>query len=599
MMKSFRYTVLPAMAGLVIATQAMAEEVLPMIEVTARQWKENPDKVPGSVTLIPAESLSGPMGNDFNSVAGGLPNVAIEQASTQRRVVMRGMSVANTGLQDPVGYFVDGVALPFGVTQAPSFFGLQSMEVIKGPQGVLYGRNTEAGAIKVETRSPSWKPAASLDISSGFAEGADGNAPLGSLEGWVSGAVIPDRLAVGLTIHTDTARGPFSNTLDDSRDSGDTNQLGIAAAASLIVDDETDISFKSTMERNDLGNRRMRYRTGTYATPRFETNTDVDAKENNTRAIQSLQVNRRIDDVELTSITGWTHYTRDAQMDLDVVALPTPATKYKHKDDALSQELRLSSVDTEARLRWLGGAHVYREWTNLAFASGGTIPNPRSTRHTKIDQTGVAGFGQVEYAVIERLRLGLGARLEHVAQEGSQTYLKTTTNTAYHADLESTVFLPRFTASFDLTPQTMLYASQARGYMPGSYNYAMATNRETFSYKPEYSWTTEIGIKTRSTDGRFGTGVAAFRTLTRDKQVVELIPGGTQSYSNAAEAEVYGLEFEADAEIAPKLRLSGNVGLQHGETTDYRTSTADYSGNRLPMAANYTWAVGLNYGKGE
>ena len=145
----------------------------------------------------------------------------------------------------------------------------------------------------------------------------------------------------------------------------------------------------------------------------------------------------------------------------------------------------------------------------------------------------------------------------------------------------------------------MLYASQARGYMPGGYNYAFASDRASFSYDPEYSWTTEVGVKNRSADGRFGAGVAAFRTVTRDKQVVEIAVGGAQSYSNAGEAEVYGLEYEADAEIVPKLRLSGNLGVQYGETTDYRTATADYSGNRLPMTANYTWTAGLDYGKGE
>ncbi len=112
-----------------------------------------------------------------------MPNVAIEQSSVQTHVVMRGMSVANTGLQDPVGYFVDGVALPFGATQSPGFFGLQSMEILKGPQGTLYGCNTEAGAIKVETRAPSWTPSALLDLTAGFADGAAGRAPLGSVEG--------------------------------------------------------------------------------------------------------------------------------------------------------------------------------------------------------------------------------------------------------------------------------------------------------------------------------------------------------------------------------------------------------------------------------
>jgi iron complex outermembrane recepter protein len=594
-MKAIRYAILPVAAGLAMAVPAMAEEVLPTLEVTARQWKEDPAKVPESVAVIDAKRLNGPGGDDLEAIAAATPNVAIEQSSVQSRVVMRGMSAANTGLQDPVGYFVDGVALPFGATQAPGFFGLQSMEILKGPQGALYGRNTEAGAIKVETRAPSWTPAASLDLTAGLAKGADGNAPLGSLEGWVSGAAIPDRLAIGLTLRADGAEGPFRNRLDGRDDGGDTSRLGVSAAASLIVNDDTDVSLKSTVARNDLGKMRMRYVTGAYATPRFETNYNTDAWDDSTSAVQALQVNHRIDDIELTSITGWTHYDRDFQMDVDTAFLPTLPALYSHTDDALSQELRLASVDPAARLKWLGGIHVYREWTDIDYAIG----TPRVTRNTEIDQTGVAGFGQVEYAVLERLRLGVGGRVEHVSQSGDQDYLSAARNTSYSADQDVTAFLPRFTAAFDLTPETMLYASQARGYMPGGYNYAMASSGSSFGYDPEYSWTTEVGVKTRSADGRFGAGVAAFRTVTRDKQVVEVAVGGATSYSNAGEAEVTGLEFEADAEIAPKLRLFGNFGLQHGEATDYTTATADYSGNRLPMTANYTWATGVDYGKGE
>ncbi|SBV96820.1 TonB-dependent receptor [uncultured Alphaproteobacteria bacterium] len=594
-MKAIRYAILPAAAGLAFAAPAAAEEALPTLEVTARQWKEDPSTVPGSVAVVPAERLGGPGGDDFEAVAAATPNVAIEQSSAQTRVVMRGMSVANTGLQDPVGYFVDGVALPFGATQAPGFFGLRSMEILKGPQGTLYGRNTEAGAIKVETRDPSWTPAASLDLSAGFAKAAEGRAPLGAVEGWVSGAAIPDRLALGLTIRAEGAEGPFRNRRDGRDDGGDTERLGFSGAASLILDDDTDVSFKSTVARNDLGKMRMRYRTGAYATPRFETNYDTDSWDDSTSAVQSLQVNHRVGDAELTAITGWTHYDRDFQMDVDTASLPTLPALYSHTDDALSQELRLASADPSARLKWLGGMHVYREWTDIDYAIG----TPRVTRRTEIDQTGVAGFGQMEYAVLERLRLGVGGRVEHVAQSGDQRYESAALDTAYDADQDVTTFLPRFTAAFDLTPETMFYASLARGYMPGGYNYAMASSAASFAYDPEYSWTTELGVKGRTADGRLGAGVAAFRTVTRDKQVVEIAVGGAQSFANAGEAEVYGLEFEADAEIAPKLRISGNFGLQHAESTDYRTATADYSGNRLPMAANYTWAAGVDYGKGE
>ncbi len=447
-MKATGYVILSAAACLSAVEPATADETLPTLEVTARQWKEDPDKVPGSVEAIAGDRLGGPTADTFDAVAQTVPNVAIEQSSVQTRVVMRGMSVANTGLQDPVGYFVDGVALPFGATQAPGFFGLQSMEILKGPQGTLYGRNTEAGAIKVETRAPSWKPAASLDIGAGFADGAAGAAPLGSIEGWVSGAAIPDRLALGLTIRADDARGPFRNRLDDDDSSGDSERLGATAAASLIVDDDTDVSFKSTIARNETGKQRMRYITGARATPRFETNYNTDSWDDSTSAVQALQVNRRIDDVELTAITGWTHYERDFQMDVDSTSLATLPALYDHRDDALSQEVRLASADPQARLKWLGGLHAYRQWTDIGYSIG----TPRVVRDTKIDQVGVAGFGQVEYAVLDRLRLGVGARVEHVAQDGSQAYASAAKTAAYETDLDVTAFLPRFTAAFDLTP---------------------------------------------------------------------------------------------------------------------------------------------------
>ena len=272
----------------------------------------------------------------------------------------------------------------------------------------------------METRAPSWTPSALLDLTAGFADGA----------------AFPDRLALGQTIRADDARGPFRNRLDDDDSSGDSKRLGAAAAVSLIVDDDTDISFKSTVARNETGKQRMRYITGARATPCFKTNYNTDAWDDSTSAVQTLQVNRRIDDVELTAITDWTHYERDFQMDVDSISPATLPVLYDHRDDALSQEVRLASAYPQARLKWLGGLHAYRQWTDIGYSIG----TPRVVRDTKIDQVGVAGFCQVEYAVLDRLRLGVGARVEHVAQDGSQAHASAAKTTAYEADLDVTPF---------------------------------------------------------------------------------------------------------------------------------------------------------------
>jgi len=582
------------------APAALADEAddaplkLPGLTVEARQWKEDQAKVPGSVAVFSGESLGNPLSDDLAAISRAMPNVAIEQSSVQSRVVMRGISAANTGLQDPVGYFVDGVALPMGATQAPGFFGLEGVEVLKGPQSTLYGRNTEAGAIKATSRAPSWTPAAEAALSLGFKDGADGWAPDGVLDGWVS-APLTDTLAAGLALRLEDDRGAFYNRRDDADDGGDSRRAGLSAAFDLIASDDTDVSFNSTLMRNETGKQRMRYLTGTYATPRFTTNYNTDSWDDSTTAVQALRVTHRLDGLEVTAITGWSHYDRDFQMDVDSAPLATLPALYDHTDDALSQELRIATDDPSARLKWLGGLYTYREWTDIDYAIG----TPRVRRKTSIDQTGVAGFGQVEYGLTERLRVSAGARLEWVGQSGDQTYASAALNSAYGEDLDVTVLLPRFTLSYDLTSASTLYASYARGYMPGGYNYAFASGADSFAYDPEYSWTAELGVKSRVLGERVGLGAAAFHTTIRDKQIVDVVVGGAQKYSNAAEAEVYGLELSADVRLAKGLTGFANFGVQHAEATDYKTATADYSGNRLPLAADYTWSAGLRYADGE
>lgn len=572
------------------------------ITVDARRWEETADRVPGTLAVVTDRHLASPVWQDLGDVVKLAPNVHVEQTSVQTRVVVRGATAANTGLQDPVGYFVNDVALPHGAQQAPILFDVERLELLKGPQATLYGRNTEAGAVKLSTADPTWSPSGSVTLTPSLRDGADGWEPAVTAAARVSGPLAADRAAASLAVRGETTDGVHRNRFDDADDGGRTDAMTLSGGLTLLAGDDTDIRLKSVVQRKDSGKQRMRYVTGPLATGRYVTDYDTDSWDEGTTAVQSLRLDRRFDDIDLTAVTGWTHYRRDFRMDLDGTRLPTLPTLMDHDDDALSQEVRLASADPDATVRWVGGVYAFREWTDLDFSIG----TPRVTRRTTIDQTGLAGFGQAEVTVAEGLRVGLGGRVEWVTQEGRQSYLSATENRTYGRDLDSVTVLPRVSLSYDLSPSTMVFASYARGYLPGGYNYGMATSAATLAYDPEYSWTAETGVKGRLLDDRVTAGLTLFHTKTSDKQIVDLVPGGTQTINNAAEATVYGAEISAEAVVADGWHVLGGLGLQTAEASSYRATvmtpaglrTLDLSGNALPLAPEVTYSLGLRYDTG-
>ncbi|NUB17462.1 TonB-dependent receptor plug domain-containing protein, partial [Azospirillum brasilense] len=149
----------PAMAADPPGIVATAPVELPPLTVEARQWKEDVQRTPGSVEVLTPQELDNPLSGGLPAaIAKRTPNVQIEQSTVQTRIVLRGMTSANTALQDPLGFFVNDVALPHGATQAPRLPDPAALEILKGPQGSLYGRNTEAGAIKAATADPDCAP---------------------------------------------------------------------------------------------------------------------------------------------------------------------------------------------------------------------------------------------------------------------------------------------------------------------------------------------------------------------------------------------------------------------------------------------------------
>lgn len=580
---------------------AMADstELAPLV-VEARHWQDVLNEVPATVLVDQPEATDTELWHDLEAIAGRAANTHIEQSSVQTRLVVRGTTAANTGLQDPLGYFIDGVALPMGANQAPVLFNQQQVELIKGPQGALYGRNTEAGALKVITRAPADQPEVWVNLSHILVGGENDDQTRNVIAAGLSGPVTDNSLSAGLALRVEQGDTGYLNLPERSRDGGEVERYTLSASADWLLSDNTDLSLRSTLEKNDSGMARMRYQSGAFATPRQTTNYNIDAEQERRSGVHGLTVNHRLaSGAELTAITGYTHYDRDFVMDLDAAQLPSPPSVLALENRMLSQEFRLSSAEGEPGMRWLLGSYLFTEESDIDF----TIGAPSTLRQTTIDQDGIALFGQLELPLSPRLTLAAGARLEYLKQQGAQQMSSMFSRGQYSGESNHTELLPRVDLSYRTDGDLTLYVSLARGYLPGGYNYNLAGDLDSFTYDAEYSDTAEVGVKGALLNGRLNTSLALFYTRATDKQIVDLLPGGLQSISNAGEARIYGLELALDARLGGGWRSFAELGWQHAEATQYKgqtliagaPATVEFSGNDLPMAAPFSYSLGLAY----
>ncbi|MEM7208899.1 MAG: TonB-dependent receptor [Pseudomonadota bacterium] len=595
-----RFSHTPTFAGILLSglfVQPLAAETVSLepITVEARYWEEDPNRVPTSASLI--DNLSDDPGADVELIQQATPNVTIENSSVQTRINIRGVSGLDSGLQDPVGFFVNGVALPLGGNQLPDMSIFNSVEIVKGPQGALYGRNTEAGAIKFNSIDPSWELTGHASISTMTIDSGEGSA-----DGYVfsaSGAneLVDDRLAGAIEIQIDDNDGPFYNELTDSRQGGEVDRSSLAASALFVAGANTDIIFKTVIDDHDSGRNRFRFESGVNQTDPFVTNADTEGFDNEKTAVHAVELTHGFDKFELTSITGVTDYEREFEIDLDATPAPLPATLYDLQNDSFSQEFRLSSEDANPDLNWLAGVYFFDEDSDIDFTISPMFNT--TNRVTEIEQNGQALFGQIEYSFNPRWSVTIGGRYEQVDQSASQSFSNAMLNTQYDADLDSDEFLPTASLGFLADEQNFVYVSYSEGYLPGGYNYNSAGDADSFTFDEEHSELIELGWKNTALQNKLSTAISVFQITTTDKQIVDLLPGFIQSVSNAGETESTGAEFSIAYSVSPLLSTYFNLGILQTEATSFVSNTfgmpLDLSGNDLPYAPERTYSAGVRY----
>lgn len=611
---------------------------LESIVVTAQKRAEDVQDVPIAITALSSSVLEKQRVTDVTSLDNLIPGlrIAAADAAANPKIFIRGAGLNdfNPTSSSGVGLYADGVYIGSPLAQFSTFYDLDRVEVLRGPQGTLYGRNTTGGAINVISKRPTFSP-------EGYASIEAGNFGSVELNGAYGGPIVADKLAFRIAGQYAEDDGFSTNAVTGNKVN---NAERYAVRGSLLYtpDDLTDILLTVSTFANRGGAVQPKsrqlfpadpsaagpdgvcapafYRSGlcTDAVGFADTNADpytitsnVEGKDKVDLWSAALTIDREFGDLTLTSITAYQDVERSAHENTDSSPLQMLEAFYNNTQEQFSQELRLAS-DGE-RLKWVVGGYYMKD-TTTSDSAYDILRLLRPLFITPENPTGVspensviflgypytqktdtyAVFGQADYELSPGLVLTAGLRWS--ADDKSMSYARTAEGVAtlftFNGSKTFSDWSGKVGLKYDVTDTTNIYASYSRGYKSGGFFGGNAGSPgELQPYNNETVNAYEIGSKSDLWDNRLRMNLSGFYYDYQDIQAYSSVERDgltVQVLDNAAGAEMYGAEAEFTVMPIDNLDLSLGLAWLHAKYGEYASLGDDYSGNQMPQAPEYS-----------
>ena len=611
------------------------------IVVTAQRREQRLQEVPTAVTALSAELFAeGGIGRSANEVLNLVPNAS---AGTQQhgrpRWWIRGVGAGQQQLDlaNPVGFYLDDVYISNASATGLPLFDIERVEVLRGPQGTLWGKNTTGGAINVISKRPS------------LTDGADQNylkLEYGSFDNKIAEtglgvAIVPGVLATRISARIDDREGRFTNLFTGEKSNAVRDNVvrgqvllapvpGFEALLSLHYRDyETDGTYWTTASYTPSGVFRNGY---VPSTEKDEINTNAGEFSRTSQFGGSLHLDWDVGALTLTSITGYERFKTRGAADGDYTPLEISRSYTQARSQQWTQELRLASPQA-ARLNWILGAYYFNEKiVSTAYSAtlpAGSVPArpgataPAAYSLTSYDHKAESGaaFGSATFDVTDAAKLTVGARwtretktLDFDRSASANAAATSWSNYGrwwdsytgtfgvvgtFSGDLRKTwdAFTYDVTPSWTVAPDNLLYFKYSHGVKSGGFNTAATLPVALATVAPEELDAFEFGYKSQWFDRRLTFNATLFHYDYRNVQINVVGPnpgavgGATVSYlQNAAKAHVNGAEIELEAAPVEGLRLTGAVGILDTRYDELQVVNggAELSGARFVRAPKLT-----------
>jgi len=609
--------------------QSTVSLLLEEVVVTARKTEESMQDIPVAISAMNSKQIDALKIRSVHDLSIGMPGVLLEDVGTQKHTA--NFSIRGVGMRgsipsfDPaVGLFVDGVYMGLNNGVMMDTFDLESVEVLRGPQGTLFGRNTTGGAVLVNSKAPS------DEFGADFKVATDGNPDGdGGLNTYVMGAItgpLTDTLSARLVAYQNEDDGWFVNEFDGKDAGGSETQL-LRTSILWTPTDEFDLTVRYEYQDTDGEGPVSQSHTngsGVSGTP-SNWSRDSHMFSNNERGFQeaglnflTAEANWAVDFGEgaITYIFGWRDYEFEGQADIDSQPTSLFHSTSETEYEQFSHEIRYTgSFD---KLRVTTGLSQFSN--ELHHGEARNLLGGALTQHgggtQEVDS--ISWFGSLDYDLTDQLTLNTGINLTREEKDVDVASLNLNVNSAcsildgdcpidFSDNKSWTNVSPRLGLSYSMDDETLLYGHWSRGYRSGIYN-LRNTNEDSINFgpgpiEPEQVDSIEMGFKKDLNNiGRINGAIYYTELQDAQRAIIESDPnsGIVQTFRNAGDIGIIGAEVEAQITLSENLLLSVSAGYIDAQ---YDSVAGDLNGDtvidgldkalKISSVPKWTYSVGL------
>ena len=592
MLNALLFAALSLNAATGINPDSSANKNVPLDEIVVTDFKQNKRNLTSTaVSTINVQQLHNQQIVNLKELTAVMPNFYMPDYGSYANtpVYIRGIGTKSKG--SAVGFYVDGVPHFESSAFNIDLSDIAAVNVFRGPQGTLYGRNTIAGIINVYTHNP-------LDyqrtrIKVGYGRYNDFIAQASNY------AKISEKFGISTAASYHHNDGMFTNHfLNEKADKLNEGEGRIG----LYWRPTTNwlLHLNSTLTYSEQNG----YPYAPYDIVKDEL-LPISYNRNSTyrRLISSTGLNAQYENnhISFNSQTSYQFIKSHQGLDQDFTPQDVYFVDNSYHQNMLSQELTLKSND-KGRYQWIIGLFGMLLHSNQ-FAETSYFTRDFSTPTTYKNPTaGYAIYHQSSYNIWRGMSATVGLRFDYEHAKTTYNQDKTTLSTGVttHAkDFVSSAsfrqFTPKFTLQYLTNKDNLYYISITRGYKPGGFNTIFKTDAER-TYDPEYSWNYEVGTRLKFFNGRLTAEADLFYIDWRHMQTTYTVPGVGNVIANAGHTDSKGFELSLAYHPIKSLQLNLNYGYTHARYLEYKKSAReDFSGNRLPMVPNHTLSLNGTY----
>ena len=579
------------------------------VVTAAKTGTTNVQSSPLAISTLSSTALSRFAIRTIDDAAAQTPLVTFTQNTTFGQLSIRGIgtSAVFAGADPSSAMYLDGVYLARPAMAFTDFLDVERIEVVRGPQGTLYGRNALGGALNLITKAPS-------NDFEALARVTIGNLAERRVEARLSGALTRDRVMGSLALARGVRDGYVRDLNHPDQPLGGDDLTSARGQLRVVLSPRSDVVLSTDV--SDQAGRLLANHKILTIKPAFAVDNPAEPRDVRLSTVNSSGVrhsgamarlrSQLTPSTMLTSITGFRRLNNQYVSDADVSELDLLVSRVHEWQHQWSEELTVSG--RHPKVTWIGGLFVFDEFDH----QGVRLDQNASRTHVQLDPrvnaTSRAVFGETTIRLTPRLSGTVGLRYTReqkdientgglygldapMAPVAGSTY-------AYTDSIVHTAWTPRFVLAMTLPRDAMTYVSATRGFKSGGFN--LSSTQPGRGFAPEWAWSYEAGMKTTLMNGRARINVAAFHMDYTNLQVQTPIGIGVFDISNAAAATIRGLEVEPSIRTGGGLEAGGHLAWLDATYDRYIAVglggvTGDVAGKRLNNAPEWSGRLWLEW----